>query len=86
MCLLWKGFWLDGSLAFEPRSIVIALADGLCELGEGITSTEGLHDWGRRAVPLFNYTLVFTSQLKKSTENLSQGSREVEDDSLCQLG
>jgi hypothetical protein len=26
---------------------VIALADGLCDLGE-ITSAEGLHDWGRR--------------------------------------
>jgi hypothetical protein len=28
------------------------LADGLCDLGE-ITSAEGLHDWGRRALPLF---------------------------------
>jgi hypothetical protein len=24
---------LDGSLGFEPRSVVIALADGLCDLG-----------------------------------------------------
>jgi hypothetical protein len=35
---------------------------------------EGLHDWGMRAVPLFSYTLAFALQLRKSTENLSQGS------------
>jgi hypothetical protein len=29
---LWKGFWLNGFLGFEPRSVVIALADGLCYL------------------------------------------------------
>jgi hypothetical protein len=28
----------------------------------------------RRAVPLFIYMLVFALQLRKSTENLSQGS------------
>jgi hypothetical protein len=38
---------------------------------------EGLHDWGMRAVPLFGYTLAFVLQLRKSTENLSQGSRLV---------
>jgi hypothetical protein len=27
-----------------------------------------------RAVPLFSYTLAFALQLRKSTENLSQGS------------
>jgi hypothetical protein len=42
-----------------------------------ITSAEGLHDWGRRAVSLLNYTLAFATQLRKSTENLSQGSRVV---------
>jgi hypothetical protein len=47
--------------------------------GGGITSAEGLRDWGRRAVPLFNYTLAFALQLRKSTENLSQGSRVVGD-------
>jgi hypothetical protein len=30
-----------------------------------------------RAVPLFSYTLAFALQLRKSTENLSQGSRLV---------
>jgi hypothetical protein len=39
---------------------------------------EGLHDWGMRAVPLFSYTLAFALQLRKSTENLSQGSRLAE--------
>jgi hypothetical protein len=38
-----------------------------------ITSAEGLHDWGRRAVPLLNYTLALALQLRKSTENLSPG-------------
>jgi hypothetical protein len=32
---LWKGFWFDGSLEVEPRSVGIALADGLCDLGGG---------------------------------------------------
>jgi hypothetical protein len=39
-----------------------------------ITSAEGLHDRGRRAVPLLSYTLAFALQLRKITENLSQGS------------
>jgi hypothetical protein len=30
-CPLWKGFWLGGSLGVEPRSVGIALADGLCD-------------------------------------------------------
>jgi hypothetical protein len=51
-----------------------------------ITSAEDLHDWGRRAVPLLNYTLAFALQLRKSTENLSQGSRVVGDYSLRRLG
>jgi hypothetical protein len=49
-------------------------------------SVEGLHDWGRQAVPLLNYTLAFSLQLRKSTENLSQGSRVLGDYSLCRLG
>jgi hypothetical protein len=52
----------------------------------GITSAEGHHDCGRRAVPLLNYTLAFALQLRKSTENLSQGSRVVGDYSLRRLG
>jgi hypothetical protein len=54
--------------------------------GEGITSADCLHDWGRRAVPLWNYTVAFTLQLRKITENLSQGSRVVGDYSLYRLG
>jgi hypothetical protein len=41
----------------------------------GITFAEGLHHWGRRAVTLLNYTLVFALKLRKSTENLSPCSR-----------
>jgi hypothetical protein len=44
-----------------------ALADGLCDLGGGgITSAEGHHDWGRRAVPLLNFPLAFALQLRKA--------------------
>jgi hypothetical protein len=42
-----------------------------------ITLAEGIHDWGRRAVPLLNYFPVFILQLRKSTENLRQGSRGI---------
>jgi hypothetical protein len=52
----------------------------------GGTLTEGLHDWGRRAVTLLNYNLAFALQLRKSTENPSQGSRVVGDNSLGRLG
>jgi hypothetical protein len=38
---------------------------------------DGLHDWGRRAVPLLNYALAFDLQLRKSMKNLSQDSRAV---------
>jgi hypothetical protein len=55
---------VDGRLRVEPRSVGIILA-------------EGLHYWGRRAVPLFNYTQALVLQLRKSTEYLSQGSRVV---------
>jgi hypothetical protein len=40
----WKAFWLDGFLTVGPTSVRIALA-------------EGLHDCGRRIVPLLNYVL-----------------------------
>jgi hypothetical protein len=55
-------------------------------LGGEITLAEGLHYWGRRAVPLLNYTLVFALQLRKSTENLGQGRRVVGDYSLRRIG
>jgi hypothetical protein len=38
---------------------------------------EGLHNWGRQAVPLLNYTLVFALQLRKITQHLSHGSQVV---------
>jgi hypothetical protein len=39
-----------GFLGAEPRSVVIVLADDLCDL-VGITLAEGLHDLGRRIDP-----------------------------------
>jgi hypothetical protein len=70
ICLLEKELQLDGCLGVEPRSVKIA-------------SASCLHDGGRRAVPLLNYTLEFALQLKKSTENFSQGSRIVLDTTRC---
>jgi hypothetical protein len=53
--------------------------------GEGATLAEGLHDWGRHAVPLLIYTLAFALQPRKSTENLSQFRRVVGEYSLRRL-
>jgi hypothetical protein len=54
-----------------PRSLTltdgIALAEGLCDLGE-IVLAEDLLDWGGGLCPLFNYILTFTLQLSKITE------------------
>jgi hypothetical protein len=52
----------------------------------GMTSAEGLHDWGGQAVPISIITLTFALQLRKRTENLSQGSQVVGDYSLRRLG
>jgi hypothetical protein len=61
--------------------------DRLCDWGGGgITSAKSLCDWGRRAVPILNSTLAFALQLRKSTENLGQGSRVVGEYSLRQPG
>jgi hypothetical protein len=58
LVLYKKKLSLDGCLGVEPRRVGIALADGFCELGKTMLA-EGLHDWGRRAVPLLNFSLVF---------------------------
>jgi hypothetical protein len=54
--------------------------------GVRITSAEDLHVWGRRTMPLFDNTQAFALQLRKSTENLSQGSRVLGDYSLRRIG
>jgi hypothetical protein len=54
-------------MTVEPRRVGITLADGPCDLGGWgveITSAEGLHDSGRRAVPLLNYNLTFATEEK----------------------
>jgi hypothetical protein len=53
-----------------------ALVEGLCDLGE-IILAEGLHDGGEGGgqFAVFSYTLTFSLQLRKSTENLSQVNR-----------
>jgi hypothetical protein len=59
-------------LGVEPRTVRVVLAEGLCGLGGSLRLKGSV--MGRQAVPLFNYALAFALQLRKSTENLSQGS------------
>jgi hypothetical protein len=61
-------------LGVEPRRVSVALAAGLRQLGGGITSAEGLRDGEAGRAP-FELCLAFALQLRKSTENLSQGGR-----------
>jgi hypothetical protein len=68
----------DSFLGVEPESAATDLPDGLCDVGVGkITFSEGLRDWGRRAMILTNYALAFALLLRKSRENLSQGNRGI---------
>jgi hypothetical protein len=73
-CPYQKDFGWMAFLGVEPRSVV-ALAEGLCDLGRGDHFGRRPPWVGRRAVPLLNYTLAFALQLRKSTENLSRCSR-----------
>jgi hypothetical protein len=57
----WMAF-----LGVEPRRVGVALAEGFCDLGGSLRLKASV--MGRRAVPLFNYTLAFALQPKKSTE------------------
>jgi hypothetical protein len=85
ICPLRKELWLAGCLGVEPREMGSIWLRAWATLGGGIILAEGLHDWGMRAVPLLSYTLAFSLQLRKSTQNLSQGScdkAESESESL----
>jgi hypothetical protein len=44
------------------------IAEGLCGLGREFFWLKASMFGGRQAVPLFNYTLEFALQLRKSTE------------------
>jgi hypothetical protein len=68
-----KDFGWMAFLGVESRSVRVALAEGRCDLGGSLRLKASV--MGRRAVPLFNYALVFSLQLRKSTENIGQGSR-----------
>jgi hypothetical protein len=62
-------------LGVEPRSVGVPLAVGLCDLGGGGSLRLKASVMGKRAVPLFDYALASALQLRRKTENLSQGSR-----------
>jgi hypothetical protein len=49
----------------------------LFRLEGGVTSAEGLCDWERWVVPLFNYTLTLALKLRKNTEERRLGRRIV---------
>ena len=57
--------WLEGLLGFEPRMVELTVTMGYVAYLRGV-----------RAVPRLCYTLAFALQLRKITENLSQGSRD----------
>jgi hypothetical protein len=83
-CPIWQLVLCEkdfGSLGVEPRvfGLLWLMASATWGGGGEITSAEGLHDWGRRGVPLLNYTVAFTIQPRKSSETLSQGSLVVGD-------
>jgi hypothetical protein len=56
--------WLEGLLGFEPRMVELTVTMGYVAYLRGV-----------RAVPRLCYTLAFALQLRKITENLSQGIR-----------
>jgi hypothetical protein len=60
-------------LVVGPGSVRVVLAEGLCDWGGTLRLKASVT--GRRAVPLFSLCPAFALQLRKSTENLSQGSR-----------
>jgi hypothetical protein len=72
------------NLTLTKRTLVeysrddITLFDGLCGWGGGgVNLADGFHDWGGGPCPFFSYTLAFAMQLRRSKENLIQGSRIV---------
>jgi hypothetical protein len=50
---LWKGFWLGDSMAVGPRSVEIAFADGLCELGAKSLQLKASIIWEGRQWPFW---------------------------------
>jgi hypothetical protein len=64
ICPLQKELWLAGCLGVEPRQMESLWLRASMIRGCG-------------PCPFFSYTLTFALQLRKSTENLSQGSRLV---------
>jgi hypothetical protein len=79
-------FWKLNSDLFRALWLMAAGTRVRRGWGWGITLAEGLHDWSRQAVPLFNYALTFALLLRKSMKNLSQCSRVVADFVLRRLG
>jgi hypothetical protein len=51
ICPLEKEICFDGCLGVEPRKVGVALAERLWDW-RGNHFTEGLRDWGERALPL----------------------------------
>lgn len=54
---MYPKLWLHGRLGAEARKAARMLClMASATLVSGIILAENLHDWGRRAVTLFNYT------------------------------
>jgi hypothetical protein len=66
--------WMSGSWTQRMGSLWMKAS---ATWGRAVILTEGLCHWGRQAVPLFQLYPGNFLQLRKSTENLSHGSRLI---------
>jgi hypothetical protein len=75
-CCWWEMI-LSGNMSFMKRNFGwLDIWELNPELLGSLWLRENHFGW-RRAMPLWNYTLAFALQLRKSTENLAQGSQVV---------
>jgi hypothetical protein len=65
--------WFSWEL--NPEVLVSFWMKASANWGGGVTSAEGFRDGEAGRAPFSHYALAFALQLRKSTENLSQGSR-----------
>jgi hypothetical protein len=83
---LLKELWLRGCLGIEHRSVGIALAEGLHDLG-GISFTEGFHDWELASrAPYKFYPGICRITEEKHGDPQSGWPSSVRSYSLCRLG
>jgi hypothetical protein len=73
-------------LGVEPRSVRVVLAEGLCDLGGGITSAEGLRDGEAGRAPFLIMPWHSPYNLGKAQKTSVRAAKQPGDCSLCRLG